>query len=153
MRQRDMVAALSALLVLFMTACHGRPLQSQMAHARPSPADTTGSAVATGNSPTSAPRLDDLLARQGESRSKDGPIAREHLDKVTEAVRLRDPRRSKPRHPVSWVRARMNHDLANAARPSWRDPAKAFMPGEVGVDVPAFFAFLKCAELFRRKRR
>lgn len=153
MRRRDLVATLSALLALSMTACHGRPLQSQMAHASPSPADTTGSAVSTGDSLTSAARPDDLLAGQGESRSKDSSIAREHLDKVTEALRLRDPRRSRPRHPVSWVRARMNHDLANAARPSWRDPAKAFMPGEVGVDVPAFFAFLKCADVFRRKRR
>lgn len=153
MRRRDTVVALSALLALSMTACHGRPLQSQMAHARPSPADTTEFAVATGDAPTGDPLFDDLLAGQGELPSRESRVAREQLDKVTEAVRLRDPRRSKPRHPMSWVRARMNEDLANAARPSWRDPAKAFMPGEIAVDVPAFFAFLKCADLFRRKRR
>ena len=132
-------------LVAVCTACHGRPLQSQMAPG--SDPRVTGAKAGSREARGIDRRALDRYSRARdlfEGRTPLSPVenrmtARDYRV-LADAQRRRDPRVSNP-PPRTGVRKAFDEALANPAQPSFMDPAKAYMPGELCAD-PIVMAML-----------
>ena len=141
------VALVSAVLILLplCVACHGRPLQSQMAPGSDprSGADAAPTRTVAGVSRTDLDRYSRARA-VFEGRVPLSPVEntleRHHIAQLAREQQRRDPRISEP-PPKTGVRAQADEFLANAARPSFLEPQKAYVPGELCAD-PVLLAVL-----------